>query len=290
MTEHTHTLSLSSLPSLSLTRSLKMKQVLHLLLLSEMFLLAPVTPEQVCPRPPVKDDSMVNGGQLFYERGTEVTLSCIKGYRPTGGSRKIICKSTGEWTERTLKCSPKQCPVPDHPHNGKVQFNGINYNSNISYSCDEGYVLHGNRSRQCLHTGQWSSPPPVCQPVTCGLPIIPPYAKIVYDRQVTDDVIEFGMGGTYECRPPMVLRGNRKAICTANGSWSKPPECKLVKCPQPPVIENGFLSFAEVREYGYGETVKYGCNGSYILDGPMEIKCTESGSWSAKPACRDGGR
>uniref|UniRef100_A0A4W4EIE4 Apolipoprotein H n=1 Tax=Electrophorus electricus TaxID=8005 RepID=A0A4W4EIE4_ELEEL len=244
--------------------------------------------KHLCPRPPEEDGAEVDGGQLFFERGTEISLSCIQGYTPTGGSRKIICKSTGEWTERTLKCSPKRCPVPNSPQNGKVHFNGITYKSDISYSCDEGYILHGVRSSWCLHTGQWSSPQPECKPVTCGLPVIPPYAKIVYDRQFKGDVVEFGMGGIYECRPPMILHGNRRVTCLADGTWLEPPECKLVTCPHPPAIENGFLSFAEAREYGYRERVRYGCIKPYILYGAMEIECTETGSWSPEPSCRKG--
>lgn len=62
--------------------------------------------------------------------------------------------------------------------------------------------------------------------VTCDLPILPPYTKIVYDRPFRGDTVEFGFGGLYECLPPMVLRGNRRATCTADGTWTEPPECE----------------------------------------------------------------
>ncbi|KAI4897132.1 hypothetical protein NFI96_002696, partial [Prochilodus magdalenae] len=236
--------------------------------------------------PQSTDGSELTGGQLFFEPGTEILLSCSKGYTPTGGSRKMVCKSSGKWTERTLKCSPKRCPVPDSPQNGQVHFHDITYKSNITFSCGEGFVLHGARSIQCLHTGRWSSLPPECKPVTCGLPDIPPHAKIVYDRPIKGNVTQFGFGGTYECRPPMVLVGNKRATCGANGFWTDPPRCRLVTCPVPTNIENGFLNFAEQREYGYKERVRYGCNEQFVLDGPAEVECDESGSWSRKPVCK----
>ncbi|XP_072538902.1 beta-2-glycoprotein 1-like [Salminus brasiliensis] len=259
---------------------------LLLLLLCHAGLFVSVTPQNVCQRPPPQDGSELTGGQVFFEPGTEVMLSCSQGYTPTGGSRSIVCKSSGEWTERTLKCSRKRCPVPDQPQNGRVDFTDIVYESTLTYSCDEGYVLHGDVSSECLHTARWSNPFPECKPVTCDLPDVPPYAKIVYDRPVKGNITEFGFGGTYECRPPMVLFGNARATCGADGFWTRPPQCRLVMCPVPTSIDNGFLSFAEQREYGYKERVKYGCVDPFVLDGPKESECEETGQWSRKPVCR----
>ncbi|KAB5584475.1 hypothetical protein PHYPO_G00107980 [Pangasianodon hypophthalmus] len=257
-----------------------------LLLVCHACLLNTVTTDKVCSHPPPENGSELSGGQLFYEPGTQVTLSCSQGYSNAGGSRKITCKKNGEWTERELKCSPKRCPVPESPQNGNAGFNNIVYKSVIRYSCNDGYVLVGANSSECLHTAQWSEPAPQCEPVTCGLPDIPPYAKIVYDKQFEEDTVQFGFGGIYECLPPMVLFGDKRATCTAEGTWTVPPVCKLVTCPVPSAIENGFLSFAEMREHGYKEKVKYGCHYPYLLDGPAEVECEETGSWSRIPACR----
>ncbi|XP_060774026.1 beta-2-glycoprotein 1-like [Neoarius graeffei] len=256
-----------------------------LLFICHTCLLKTVTTNIVCTRPLPKDGSELSGGQLLFEPGTEVILSCSQGYSRTGGSRKLVCKKNGEWTERELKCSLKRCPVPESPQNGKVAVNKIAYQSVIMYTCNEGYILVGANSSECLHTAKWSEPTPVCEPVTCGLPPIPPYAKIVYDREFTGDTVPFGFGGIYECLPPMILVGNKRSTCTADGTWTVPPDCTLVTCPVPTLIENGFLSFAELREYGYGEKVKYGCHKPYILDGLSEVECKETG-WSSLPTCR----
>ncbi|XP_066515191.1 beta-2-glycoprotein 1-like [Hoplias malabaricus] len=263
-----------------------MRPVLQLLLLCVTGLFTSVSPENVCNRPPPQDGSEIAGGQMFFQPGTEIFLTCSQGYKATGGSRRMVCKSNGEWTARELKCSPRRCPALDPPENGKVHFNNIVYQSIIRFSCDEGFVLHGNESSECLHTGQWSNPPPECKPVMCGLPDIPPFAKIVYDRAFKGSVVEYGFGGMYECLPPMVLVGEKRAICGSDGFWTRPPACRLVMCPVPSDIENGFLSFAEQREYGYKERVRYGCIKPFVLEGPMEVECEASGTWSRKPTCR----
>uniref|UniRef100_A0A3B1K5S3 Beta-2-glycoprotein 1 n=1 Tax=Astyanax mexicanus TaxID=7994 RepID=A0A3B1K5S3_ASTMX len=263
-----------------------MRPALQLLLLCHFGLFVSVTPQNVCQRPPAQDGSELSGGHFFFEPGTEIMLSCSQGYTPKGGSRSIVCKSNGQWTERTLKCSRKKCPVPDQLQNGKLNFEDITYESIITFSCNEGYILHGAESSECMHTARWSHVFPECKPVTCGLPDIPAYAKIVYDRAIKGNITEFGFGGTYECRPPMVLEGNKRATCGADGVWTRPPVCKLVTCPAPSSLDNGFLSFADQREYGYKERVRYGCNDPFVLDGPSETECQETGLWSRKPVCR----
>ncbi|KAI5108821.1 beta-2-glycoprotein 1 [Silurus meridionalis] len=241
---------------------------------------------EVCPRPLPEDNTELIGGQLFFEPGTEVTLSCSQGYSHSGGSRKITCKKNGEWTERFLQCSPKRCSVPESPQNGKAEFDKIVYKSVITFNCNNGYNLVGANSSTCLHTGQWSKPTPQCEPVLCGLPDIPPNAKIVYDKQFKGYTVPFGFGGKYECFPPMAAIGEQRAMCTEDGTWTDPPECILVTCPEPSGIDNGFLSFAESRKYGYKEKVKYGCTHPYILDGLAEVECQETGSWSKIPTCK----
>ncbi|XP_051996952.1 beta-2-glycoprotein 1-like isoform X1 [Xyrauchen texanus] len=241
----------------------------------------------VCSRPPAVDGSEVLGGQRVFEPGELATLKCSEGYTPISGSRKIICTITGEWTERSLQCSPKRCPTPDPPANGNVVVSSIVFQSTINYTCNEGYELHGNSSSECLHTATWSSPAPQCKSVTCGLPVIPKYAKIIYDKVVTSNSTEFGLGITYKCLPPLALFGNERGYCTPNRTWTDPPECREVSCQVPAAVENGFMTSAVRREYLFMDRVRYGCYKGYVLDGPMEIVCEKSGHWSNEPICKE---
>ncbi|XP_073724425.1 beta-2-glycoprotein 1-like isoform X2 [Misgurnus anguillicaudatus] len=204
---------------------MKMRHIFTLLLLCHVCLHNMVNTRTVCSRPPPVEGSEVSGGQRVFEPGEQATLRCIQGYTPTGGSRKMTCTITGKWTDRSLKCTLKRCPTPDPPANGKVYFTSIVFQSTINYTCNEGYVLHGNNSCECLHTAIWSNPTPLCKPVKCGLPVIPKYAKIIYDKVFTGNTTEFGLGVTYKCLPPLALFGNERGYCTANRTWTDPPTC-----------------------------------------------------------------
>ena len=60
------------------------------------------------------------------------------------------------------------CPNLPNPGNGRVvQANDGNVPSTVAnYSCNAGYVLFGNVSRECVSTGQevvWTGEAPTCQ-------------------------------------------------------------------------------------------------------------------------------
>lgn len=46
------------------------------------------------------------------------------------------------------------------------------------------------------------------------------------------------------------------------------------------------MSSNDQRDYDYMETVKYGCNGDYVLEGNLQIVCQQNGEWSEKPSCK----
>ncbi|XP_024297820.1 beta-2-glycoprotein 1 isoform X2 [Oncorhynchus tshawytscha] len=214
---------------------------LSLLLICLLALYTPVASKKECGRPSLGDGMDLEGLQRVYSPGDVVVLSCKRGYTPTSGSRTIICTASGHWTKSRLKCSTKSCSFPEALDNGDMEFEDIVYQSTINYTCHEGYILQGASTIECLHDGQWSDPPPKCTPVTCGLPPIPKYGKIVYD---------------------------------------------MVTCSAPTDINNGYMNIHDKREYGFKETVRYGCNIDHVLDGPVEIECLQTGDWSIKPACR----
>jgi hypothetical protein len=74
-----------------------------------------------------------------------------------------------------------RCHTPEALENGRIQFdfvdqnnnnnnnNSMSYNSTIRYECDRGYVLaHGDESRRCTNTMEWSGAAPVCVRIRCG--------------------------------------------------------------------------------------------------------------------------
>uniref|UniRef100_A0A3P8YC49 Beta-2-glycoprotein 1 n=1 Tax=Esox lucius TaxID=8010 RepID=A0A3P8YC49_ESOLU len=251
-----------------------MAPTLALLLLCQLALYTAVTSKRECGRPLLRDGMDINELQRVYSPGDMVVLSCRKGYTPTSGARTIVCSANGEWTQSRLKC------LRGSSTTYFICFD--KYSNVIAYR----YTLQGASTIECLADGEWTEPPPKCLPLTCGLPPIPAYGKIVYDSLFYGNTVVFGFGVSYQCLPPLALIGNERGMCSANGKWTEPPECKLVTCPPPKNISNGYITTIVKREYGYMDTVRYGCNVNYVLDGPVEVECQKTGDWSQNPACR----
>ncbi|XP_062243068.1 beta-2-glycoprotein 1-like [Platichthys flesus] len=264
----------------------KMAPTLTLFLLFPIIACATVTSKKVCGRPPVTDGVDEATLKRVYEAGEEVALTCEQGYSPsTPTTRRITCTATGEWTQSDLACSPKMCPIPGPLQplaRGRTE---APFKSVLNYTCDDGYVMQGANESRCLHDGSWSNPPPLCKAVNCPLPTPPRDGRIVHDKPVTGTSTMYGQGWTYECNPPKAP-SHERGSCRADGRATEPPVCREVSCSIPAGIPNGFITFAVMRQHGYKEKVKYGCNEHYVLDGEAEVQCQNTGTWSVRPVCR----
>lgn len=55
------------------------------------------------------------------------------------------------------------CPALPNPENGGVSLSGITPGSTVTYDCNAGYSLIGERTRMCLPSGEWSGSAPTCK-------------------------------------------------------------------------------------------------------------------------------
>ncbi|CAB1458194.1 unnamed protein product [Pleuronectes platessa] len=257
-----------------------------LFLLFPIIACATVTSKKVCGPPPVTDGVDETTLKRVYEAGEEVALTCEQGYSPsTPTTQRITCLASGEWTQSDLACSLKMCPIPRPLQplaRGRTE---APFKSVLNYTCDDGYVMQGANESRCLHDGSWSNPPPLCKAVNCPLPTPPRDGRIVHDQPVTGTSTMYGQGWTYECNPPKAP-SHERGSCRADGRATEPPVCREVSCSIPAGIPNGFITFAVMRQHGYKEKVKYGCNEHYVLDGEAEVQCQNTGTWSVRPVCR----
>ncbi|XP_029455194.1 beta-2-glycoprotein 1 [Rhinatrema bivittatum] len=240
----------------------------------------------VCPGPPRVEFASVYPDKRVYEPGEEVNYACQPGYIYNSGLKKAICTISGRWSTITLKCRLRTCTYPGPLHNGIIHHEELTFQSVISFSCNEGYILKGANSSQCNEKAEWNEELPICEPVTCPFPPVPEFGKIVFHLPKTGNVSIFQDVVRYSCLPNYALFGNETVSCLANGNWSDFPECRDIRCPRPTEIENGFMSFSPDRLYHYREVVTYGCKPNYVLDGPRESKCEMTGNWSIKPSCK----
>lgn len=54
------------------------------------------------------------------------------------------------------------CGELDGPRFGRVSFDNTLLGALATYSCDNGFILEGNRLRMCGSDGLWAGDPPMC--------------------------------------------------------------------------------------------------------------------------------
>ena len=92
----------------------------------------------------------------------------------------IDCEDPGTPSNRSRTCSVSKpaieqiipffclfvvvrCGDPGTPSNGTRTATTFTFPNTVTYTCNEGFNLIGNRSRRCLSGGQWSGGLPTCQ-------------------------------------------------------------------------------------------------------------------------------
>ncbi|XP_070563038.1 LOW QUALITY PROTEIN: sushi, von Willebrand factor type A, EGF and pentraxin domain-containing protein 1-like [Ptychodera flava] len=221
--------------------------------------------------PPVEvHHATVTGDE--YEYGKAVKFQCQPGYKMLGNST-VVCQATGKWTIPPV-CSPLNCGAPPSLPHGAIHGGGFTFNQTVSYSCDAGYSLRGNKERTCQADGVWGGEAPDCEIISCGR------SPIVHHASKTGQQETFGSVINYRCDAGYRLSGNQTIICLAKGVWTTAPVCNPVECGPPEDAQN---SFKNVGNTTFGNRVTYHCNRGYILEGDSDRVCLEDGSWSGKP-------
>ncbi|NXN15316.1 CR2 protein, partial [Indicator maculatus] len=183
--------------------------------------------DQVCGPPPHITHGQHSGlGQEHFSYGAEVTYSCAEGLSLIGDA-SIYCTSEDGvnlvWSGPAPECKVVRCPRPavERGRMAPQRFT-FPYKATVSFSCDEGFMLHGAAESQCLSDSSWHPPLPTCQPVRCfrpsgqGAPVVRPH-KLWYEVNETL---------SFQCHPDDYPRENSKATCSANGTWVPPLTCK----------------------------------------------------------------
>ncbi|KAF4078625.1 hypothetical protein AMELA_G00201170 [Ameiurus melas] len=234
-----------------------------------------------CVRPNVGENMVMNNdlGQQTFLNGSTVTFQCSTGYRPVDSSvpRMITCVGT-EWTNLELNCTKKTCgALPDLP-NGKYTYpNGILFGATAIAQCNEGYLLVGEKNRNCRDNG-WDGRDPVCEVVKCSPPSS--IQNGLFDP--VEDSYDYNQAVTYSCTGSYTLIGKSVLTCSNNGTFHpSPPKCLLVEC-ETPNIKNAVRVEGKSPPYGYKNFVRYECNEGYIMNGTGHLVCEENG-WNPPP-------
>ena len=204
--------------------------------------------------------------------------TCNLGYRRLGPANRK-CHMNGTWSEAIPICLINFCPIPVVPTNGRKIGNGIIFNSTVSFSCDEGYILEGSSKRTCMDNRKWSGEDPVCVISMC---------PALIDNEFENGVIEIssnaiGSKAIYKCNVGYILNGSSFRTCEVSGIWSEyVPICEIISC-EHLIIPNGRV-IGDDRTFG--STVTIECNEDYYRTGFTQLSCESDGQWTTPlPVC-----
>ncbi|XP_030635356.1 LOW QUALITY PROTEIN: sushi, von Willebrand factor type A, EGF and pentraxin domain-containing protein 1 [Chanos chanos] len=248
---------------------------------------AQCVPRSCGPPPPIDHAISESGHQLF---GDTAFYFCNDGYI-TGNNTKMLCNAQGEWAppdgQEIPHCIANFCQrPPDLPHAILASTKKIKYASNteVSYKCEEGFVLNSTATLKCMVGGEWvPSPFEVgCMPVRCSKP------ESIEKGYVSGTNFSFGAVVAYSCDKGYYIKGEKRRTCMANGEWDGVlPTCQPIACSNPSEVTNGFIEEPRKNKshYVFNSKVRYACKPGYRLFGKAERVCQANKQWSSPPVC-----
>uniref|UniRef100_A0A672YPJ6 Sushi, von Willebrand factor type A, EGF and pentraxin domain-containing protein 1 n=1 Tax=Sphaeramia orbicularis TaxID=375764 RepID=A0A672YPJ6_9TELE len=247
---------------------------------------AQCVPRSCGPPPAIDHAEPYESHQLF---GDTANYYCTDGYTASNNS-KMVCNAQGVWAPPDRmdvpRCIANFClRPPDLPHAILDSVNKPKYASNteVSYKCEEGFMLNTTATLRCLMGGEWEpSPYDIgCVPVRCSKP------KSIDRGYVIGTNYSFGAMVAYSCDKGFLIRGEKRRTCKANGEWGGVlPTCVPVSCSSPPPLKNGYIQAGRGR-FTFNNKVTYACNAGYRLIGRPDRVCQANRQWSNSdpPTC-----
>ena len=194
-----------------------------------------------------------------------------------------MCQADHTWSGSQPSCQIIMCGPLQSPAKGSVSCtNGDVFGSECSFTCKNGYNMHGSSNRLCSVIGSWTGSQPVCEIVTCPVLSHPQNGRITCSKDST-----FQSVCKYTCSVGYNLKGASERKCNADGSWSADtPYCELVKCGHLAKPKNGHVRCDDKN--WFNSTCTYECNLGYRIEGQESRTCKETGFWTGgqDPTCK----
>uniref|UniRef100_A0A3Q4G2G6 Selectin E n=1 Tax=Neolamprologus brichardi TaxID=32507 RepID=A0A3Q4G2G6_NEOBR len=126
-----------------------------------------------CPAPEVPTNGQIScspslSSSLSHDTphplGMVCHFTCDEGHE-LQGAHSMECTHPGQWTSRSPTCTAVRCPLLEPPKNSHINCSSSEsvYNSQCSFTCDQGYSLEGPELLTCGHHGNWTAEKPTCQ-------------------------------------------------------------------------------------------------------------------------------
>ncbi|XP_061525630.1 sushi, von Willebrand factor type A, EGF and pentraxin domain-containing protein 1 isoform X5 [Phycodurus eques] len=247
---------------------------------------AQCVPRSCGPPPAIDHAEPYESHKLF---GDTANYYCTDGYT-VGNNSKMVCNTQGVWAppdgEEAPRCVANFClRPPELPHSILDSLGKPKYSSNteVSYKCEEGFVLNTTATLRCLMGGEWEPRPYdiSCVPVRCSKP------DGIDRGYVSGGDYSFGAVVAYSCDKGFLIQGEKRRTCKADGEWAGVlPSCVPVLCSSPPPLKNGYIQvrsrFTFNNKGGSGtfpDTVAYRCRPGYQPRGYPHLSCGRDGRW-----------
>ncbi|KAM4860787.1 LOW QUALITY PROTEIN: complement receptor type 2 [Thomomys bottae] len=253
-----------------------------------------------CPEPKVPGGHKKAGPRPPYTHGRFVTFACNTNFTMKG-NKTVWCQANSTWgptplptceSDFLLECPP--LPEISHGHHTGQKAGGYAPGSSVTYSCQPGYLLAGQKTITCLTSGDWNAKTPTCKEAQCD-----PLGPFPNGQVKAPASPRVGATVSFTCNEGYWLKGQPSSHCVIaeqKAMWTKQPVCEEILCPPPSPILNGRHTGSSSGRVPYGSRVTYTCDPGpergleFILVGESTIYCTAgsltSGNWSAPaPRC-----
>ncbi|XP_065189468.1 sushi, von Willebrand factor type A, EGF and pentraxin domain-containing protein 1-like [Sycon ciliatum] len=221
------------------------------------------------------------------------TFACDAGHRLTAGNPVLACQRDKTWNGTRPTCTVETCQLllnsNSHPALGTSPSNhdgSYNYTSVVSVACNVGYETTDNATLTCLPGHRWSSPPPVCKPLTCGPVPMVGNATIITNTNVSAAHI-YQDNITVACSNGFAMNDGTTSLlitCQLDKQWSIPaPSCRPIQCPELGQPANGYRSSSDLT---FGSVQRFACNQGFVLSGDTAVQCNADQAWNGTlPIC-----
>ncbi|KAK9711611.1 WAP-type (Whey Acidic Protein) 'four-disulfide core' [Popillia japonica] len=121
----------------------------------------PTCVEVQCDNPGIPENGYIQGTGPF-KAGDVVQFNCNTDYMMEG-QPIVACQDNGRWSGPLPKCA-QACSYPGTTISGRMSSVKFYYKigENITFTCDDGYLLNGAAMLKCLKNGKWSNAIPTC--------------------------------------------------------------------------------------------------------------------------------
>ncbi|XP_076821802.1 uncharacterized protein LOC143468462 isoform X2 [Clavelina lepadiformis] len=221
----------------------------------------------------VHPDSFCHVDPCQVEKGRTCKKSCEDDADCRGALKRCVCDDVCG-----MSCiNPKAvCDDLDTLSNGTIEGNRT-YGNTVYYTCNEGFILKGTRTRTCRSDKKWTGTAPTCLEIECVVPRAPSFGSVEppsFSRVALDEIITYSCGRRYR------LVGTSRATCKEDRTFaSSPPRCQEITCPHRTTPAHARPSSFKSR-WLVDEVLSYTCALRYDFRGNPSSTCLVSGSWS----------